>query len=107
IDVLDMNQVCLDLCKERFKYYPVKMDFYLNDGRDCSMIKNNTYGVIACFDSMVHMHPEIIENYVRQLGARLSKDGVLWLDHSGKGAKEGGHRTDMTAQRMADIGTSN
>lgn len=60
--------------------------------------------MIVCFDSMVHMHPDIIEGYVRQLGKKLAKDGVMWLDHSGRGVREMGHRTDMTDKRMREIG---
>jgi SAM-dependent methyltransferase len=106
IDLLDMNQACPDICRDRFKYYPVEMGLFLNDGRNCETLGDRTYTLIACFDSMVHMHPEIIDGYVKQLGGRLSDRGVLWLDHSGKGPKEIGHRTDMTAQRMVEIGVS-
>jgi hypothetical protein len=52
---------------------------------------------------MIHMHPEIIENYVLQMAKIVRPSGIPWLDHSGKGAKEFGHRTDMTADRMAEI----
>lgn len=106
IDLLDMNEACLDICRERFKYYPINMQFFQNDGRSCDVLGDAKYSLIVCFDSMVHMHPEIIKEYVSQLSGRLLEDGVLWLDHSGKGAREGGHRTDMTAERMAEFGRS-
>jgi 2-polyprenyl-3-methyl-5-hydroxy-6-metoxy-1,4-benzoquinol methylase len=106
IDLLDMNQACLDICKERFRYYPIEMQFFENDGRDCDVLGDGEYSLIACFDSMVHMHPDIIDGYVRQLGTRLSQNGILWLDHSGKGARELGHRTDMTAEKMANFGAT-
>jgi len=107
IDLLDMNQACLDICEERFRYIPTPMRFYLNDGEACDMLEPDArYSVIACFDSMVHMHPDIIDGYVRQLSAHLAEDGVMWLDTSGKGAREQGHRTDMTEARMAEIASS-
>ncbi len=101
LDVLDMNQSCLDVCVERFQYMPTPLRTYLNDGQSCEMIQDADYELIACYDSMVHMHPEIIESYVQQLGQRLAPGGVIWLDHAGKGAEDRGHRTDMTPERMA------
>jgi hypothetical protein len=53
---------------------------------------------------MVHMHPDIIRSYVLQLSELLESGGILWLDHSGKGAKESGHRTDMTDEMMKQYG---
>lgn len=106
IDLLDMNQACLDICRERFKYYPLEMRFFANDGRNCDMLDHHDYSLIVCFDSMVHMHPQIINEYVRQLGCRLSQEGLLWLDHSGKGIRETGHRTDMNPEKMAEFGAS-
>lgn len=101
IDLLDMNQACLDLCAERFKVHTAPMRFYLNDGRSCAMIEDTDYDLVACFDSMVHMHPDIIKGYVEQLGQKVIPGGILWLDYSGMGAREGGHRTDMTPDLMA------
>lgn len=101
LDILDMNQSCLDVCLERFKYVPTTIRTFLNDGQSCSMIEDSDYDLIVCYDSMVHMHPEIIENYVVELGQRLAVGGIIWLDHAGKGAEDRGHRTDMTPSLMA------
>ncbi len=104
LDLLDMNQACLDICLERFKYFPIELNTYVNDGQSCEMLAGHEYDLIACFDSMVHMHPEVIEGYVTQLGALLLPGGIMWLDHSGKGAREVGHRTAMTDGLMVEIG---
>jgi SAM-dependent methyltransferase len=103
IDLLDMNQACLDLCAERFKANPCPMRFYLNDGRSCAMVEDSDYDLIASFDSMVHMHPDVIRGYVNQLAEKAAPGGILWFDHSGKGIREAGHRTDMTPERMAEF----
>jgi len=104
LDLLDMNHACLDICKERFKYYPLEIDFLHNDGQSCDILRERSYSLIASFDSMVHMHPDIIEGYICQLAPRLEPNGIMWLDHSGKGARSVGHRTDMTAGKMKAIG---
>jgi hypothetical protein len=104
IDLLDMNQACLDVCKERFRYFPLEIGLFANDGKSCSAVAERRYSFIACYDSMVHMHPDIIRSYVLQLSELLESGGTLWLDHSGKGAKESGHRTDMTDEMMKQYG---
>ena len=103
LDMLDMNQSCLDVCEERFQYFPTAMRSYVNDGQSCDMLEDVDYDVIACYDSMVHMHPTIINGYVQQLAQRLAPGGLMWLDHSGTGAAEVGHRTDMTPEKMAEF----
>lgn len=104
LDLLDMNQACLDICMERFKYFPIELNTFVNDGRSCAMLSGRDYELIASFDSMVHMHPDIIEGYINQLGALLVDGGIMWLDHSGKGAREIGHRTEMTDNLITAIG---
>jgi SAM-dependent methyltransferase len=101
--LVDMNPVCIDICKQRFQYFPTPVTYHVNDGRGLEMLEADSADFIVCFDSMVHMHPEIIEHYVTQMAAVVRPGGLLWLDHSGKGAKSVGHRTDMTADRMATI----
>lgn len=106
IDLIDMNEACLEICKERFKYYPIDIAFFLNDGTSCDVLGDRRYSFVACFDSMVHMHPSVIEGYVKQLATRLNPGGIMWLDHSGKGIRDLGHRTDMTPSLMATFGES-
>jgi len=98
LDLLDMNQVCLDICTQRFQYYTLPIRYFLNDGEDCSMLKGNEYDLIASYDSMVHVHPTILENYFRQWSELLAPGGILFIDHSGKGIKSPGFRTAVTAE---------
>ena len=103
LDLLDMNEACLDICRERFKFVPTPIRYYLNDGRSCEMIEDQDYDLIASFDSMVHVHPDIVNGYVLQLATKLKPGCLIWMDHSGKGAVETGHRTDMTMELMAEF----
>jgi SAM-dependent methyltransferase len=101
--LVDMNSVCIEICKRRFEDFPTLISFYVNDGRRLDMLAPNSADVIACYDSMVHMHPEIVASYVFQMCEIVRPGGLLWLDHGGRGAKEHGHRTAMTADGMAEI----
>jgi len=104
LDLMDMNSACLEICLERFRYLPMEFGTFLNDGQDCSVLGDNKYSLIASFDSFVHIHPTIIESYVHQLSGHLLPGGRMWIDHSGKGAREQGHRTDMTPEKMEAYG---
>lgn len=106
LTLVDMNEECLEVCRDRFAYVPTPIDYVLNDGRSLP-ITDRKFDLIACYDSMVHMHPEVIEGYVAQMARLLSPDGLIWLDHSGKGQRDQGHRTDMTDERMRSIAGSN
>ena len=101
--LVDMNASAVAICRERFRYYPTPIRTVVNDGRDLGAITDRDFDLCACYDSMVHMHPEIVEGYVTQMAERLAPGGVLWLDHSGRGSREEGHRTDVTAEWMAEL----
>lgn len=103
LDLVDMNAVCLELCERRFSSLPIPIRYFKNDGKSLAMLENEEYDLIVCFDSMVHMHPDIVENYVKQMSTLVSQGGCIWLDHSGGGARESGHRTNMTDKKMADF----
>jgi SAM-dependent methyltransferase len=99
--LVDLNEAAIEVCRQRFSYYPTSMAFYVNDGLTLDVVPDDSYDLVACFDSMVHMHPDVIDSYVASARRLLSAGGRLWLDHSGKGKREKGHRTDMTDQKMA------
>ena len=52
---------------------------------------------------MVHMHPDVVRGYVAQMPALLVDGGKAWLDHSGKGQRNSGARTAMTAELMVEF----
>ena len=105
LHLVDMNQACIDICRERFQYYP-NIRYYVNNGRDCRVVPDKDFDLIASFDSMVHVVPEVIRSYVEDFEQKLVPGGILWLDHSGKGYRERGHRTAMTDALMRDFAES-
>jgi 2-polyprenyl-3-methyl-5-hydroxy-6-metoxy-1,4-benzoquinol methylase len=102
LHLVDLNPACIQLCRERFRYYPL-VEYHLNDGRSLSGVSENAFDLIACYDAAVHMAPEVIRGYVFESASKLTPGGILWIDHSGKGEKKDGHRTDMTDARMRDF----
>lgn len=101
LHVVDLNQACIDICKERFKYY-TNIQYHKNDGVSVQMVPDNAFDLIASFDSFVHIAPEIIRQYIIQFVSKLRAGGIIWLHHS-NGYKEVGHRTEMTSEMMKDF----
>lgn len=97
--LLDMNEACIEMCRERFKYYE-NIVYLVNDGVSCEMLPGGKFDLVASFDSFVHIEREVIQAYLMQLFWKVKAGGVVWIDHSGKGRREVGHRTDMTAEAM-------
>lgn len=102
LHIVDLNHCCISLCRERFKYYD-NINYYTNDGKSID-IKDNNFDLIASFDSMVHMNVDIIDNYLSQFSKLISNNGIIWIDHSGKGFKKSGHRTEMDYILIEKIG---
>ncbi len=102
LHLMDLNPACIRLCRERFRYYP-QVRYHVNDGRSLNGIGDESCDLIACYDAAVHMAPEVIRGYVVEAAAKLRPGGILWMDHSGKGIKEEGHRTAMTDALMREF----
>ena len=99
--LVDLNAAAIEICRERFGTLPIPIDFVVNDGRSLGDVRGGPFDLIACYDSMVHMHPDVIRAYVLQMPALLADGGTAWLDHSGKGQRSSGARTAMTAELMS------
>jgi len=81
VDVVDINEDCLELCRERFSFYD-NVGYFLTDGVDLSMLKGRKYELITSFGSFVHMWPEIVEGYLAQFPRLLTENGKVWLHHN-------------------------
>lgn len=99
--IVDLNRAALEVCRDRFSFVPTPISYALTDGRSFDNVPaGSEWDVVACYDSMVHMHPDVIQRYVAAMPAVLAPAGFAWLDHSGKGMRKAGHRTAMTAELM-------
>jgi hypothetical protein len=58
---------------------------YLNDGRSLSMIADGSVDFIFSFDSFVHPDRDVVEAYLRQLGAKLKMGAKGFIHHSNFG----------------------
>jgi SAM-dependent methyltransferase len=103
LSLVDLNAAAIDICRERFAMLPIPIEFVVNDGQSLAGVTGGPFDLVACYDSMVHMHPDVVRGYVEQLPALLVDGGTAWLDHSGKGKRSSGARTAMTAELMVEF----
>ena len=101
LHMLDLNAVCLDICRERFSWYN-HITYWQNDGTDCAMLPDAHFDLVASYDSLVHAEPEVIRAYLVNLRPKLRPGAILWLDHS-NGACSRGYRSAMTAALMQEF----
>jgi hypothetical protein len=98
--LVDLNQACIDLCRERFRYYE-RIQFLVNDGISLEAVADESADLIASLDSFVHIEREVVEHYVLQFPRILRSGGIAWIHHSARGKHSAGWRSNMTSELMA------
>jgi SAM-dependent methyltransferase len=79
---VDLNADCIEYCTRRFEG---NSTFYQNDGKDLSMVPDDSIDFAYSFDSLVHVNVEVLEAYVNQLAGKLTANGVGFFHHSNLG----------------------
>jgi SAM-dependent methyltransferase len=133
LDLVDVNQTCLDSCRERFAGHD-DIRFHLTD--DCSLgfLDDGSVDFAWSFDAFVHMEEPVIQGYVTELGRVLASGGRAVIHHADKPKlavtlapvrqrlgrpgvvleraavlhrlRDGGHRSDVTAAMVATFATA-
>lgn len=87
IHLVDVNQSCIDKCRDRFSEYQGKcrLYFYVNDGHSLPQIPSNYITFIYSWDSMVHFDKRVMRNYIREFGRTLLPGGGGFVHHSNYG----------------------
>jgi len=78
---VDLSKKCINYCKKRFKSNN-NLKFYLNDGLNLSMIKDNSIDFVFSFDSLVHADLYILKSYLNEINHILKIGGVAFIHHS-------------------------
>lgn len=102
LTLVDLNQVCIDICRERFKYYD-HIAYHTNNGYSLEMVENNSVDLIFSYDCFVHVSRELVARYVAEFPYKLRDGGIAWIHHSSVGARRIGMRSDMTDAAMRDF----
>lgn len=79
LSIVDLNQLCIDKCKQKFGD---SVEYYVNDGKSLDMFENSSKDFIFSWDSFVHMHENVIKNYLREIYRVLKPGGYAFIHHS-------------------------
>ena len=109
IDLVDVNQTCIDACQKRFG--PEKdgcvFRYHLTTGNSLP-VPSNSISLIYSWDAMVHFDKLVVRDYVHDVFRALKPGGTAFLHHSNYGTiapdsswtNNPGSRSDMTAELM-------
>jgi len=81
---VDKSSECIEACCQRFTS-DLHVRCCLNDGRSLSMIPDGSVDFVFSFDSFVHTNRDVVEAYLRELGAKLKIGGKGFIHHSNFG----------------------
>jgi ubiquinone/menaquinone biosynthesis C-methylase UbiE len=78
--VIDLNPLCIEKTKEKLGHHV--SEYLVNDGKSLSGVKDNSQDLVFSFDSFVHMHANVIEEYVKEMYRVLKPGGRGFIHHS-------------------------
>jgi SAM-dependent methyltransferase len=84
LHLVDPAADCIEACRRRFAA-DARVTCHVNDGRSLEMIPNGSIDFVFSFDSLVHVHREIVEAYIAQLADKLTEHGTGFIHHSNLG----------------------
>lgn len=87
--VTDINQKCIDACRQRFRGQP-HVRFIKNDGRSLKEIAAESVTLVYSFDAMVHFDSDIVRAYLREFHRILKPGGRCFIHHSNDTERPGG-----------------
>jgi SAM-dependent methyltransferase len=115
LHLVDINQSCIDACRERFgdKKDGTRFFYHVTDGNHLRMIPTDGVSLVYCWDSMVHFDKLIVRDYLTDIARVLRSGGSAFLHHSNYGsvspdsswATNPGTRSDMSADLMKAYAT--
>ena len=109
IDLVDVNQVCIDACEKRFgaEKDGCAFRYHVTTGNSLP-VPGGSISFVYTWDSMVHFDKLVVRDYVQEVLRVLKPGGSAFLHHSNYGTvapdsnwiKNHGSRSDMTAELM-------
>jgi hypothetical protein len=60
LTLVDLNEVPIDICRERLKYYPNDVIYIVNDGKSLAAASGRAYDHVVSYDTLVHVHPDLV-----------------------------------------------
>ena len=78
--VIDLNPLCIQKTKEKMGHHVLA--YLVNDGKSLKGVRDNSQDLVFSFDSFVHMHANVTEEYVKEIHRVLKPGGHAFIHHS-------------------------
>lgn len=78
--VVDLNPNCIEATKSKLGNHVSA--YFINDGKSLQDIKDNSQDLVFSYDSFVHMHANVIEEYIKEFSRVLVSGGYGFIHHS-------------------------
>jgi len=78
--VVDLNENCIKKTKKKLGHHV--LGYFVNNGNDLPNIKNNSQDLVFSFDSFVHIHENVINDYLGEIYRVLKPGGKGYIHHS-------------------------
>ena len=78
--VVDLNPTCIEKTKSKLNHHVLA--YFVNDGKSLPKIRNNSQDLVFSYDSFVHMHANVIEEYLKEINRVLKPGGQSFIHHS-------------------------
>ena len=80
LEIVDLNPSCIEICKNKFGN---KVSLYhVNDGKSLMGVHSDSQDLVFSFDSFVHMHKNVSEEYIKEIKRVLTPSGKGYIHHS-------------------------
>jgi FkbM family methyltransferase len=78
--VVDLNPLCIEKTKEKLGHHVLA--YFVNDGKSFPKVKDNSQDLVFSYDSFVHMHANVTEEYIKEIYRVLKPGGCGYIHHS-------------------------
>jgi SAM-dependent methyltransferase len=78
--IVDLNPLCIEKTKTKLKHHVLA--YFVNDGKSIPKVRDNSQDLVFSFDSFVHMHANVTEDYVKEIYRVLKPGGQAFIHHS-------------------------
>jgi len=78
--VVDLNPICIEKTRSKLKHHVLA--YFVNDGKSIPKVRDNSQDLVFSFDSFVHMHANVTEEYVKEIYRILKPGGQSFIHHS-------------------------
>jgi SAM-dependent methyltransferase len=109
--VVDLNPLCIEKTKQKLGNHVLA--YLVNDGKSIPKVRDNSQDLVFSYDSFVHMHANVTEEYIKEIYRVLKPGGQSFIHHSwiyggsDNSFQNSAGRANMSPEQFKEIVESN